>query len=301
MISVVNGVINLKVVILHYLLGSADASFLSLQSFNFLFGESRKPDTLVRTEPESTSGQNSKPLPLPTRMLHTITTPRSEQFHSCSAELEDNLLDASVQCQHRNTLSKVQFTTPSPPASINYQSQVLPLLQSLSLVTSQLGGMALRFQFQELVKTVDIIFSCAVCQRTLPDIYPTRSDKEEATECRLWMAECGHVICGDHLPHPGKSSISPLGLCAPLILIYAGVSFHKQGSQSIVTCPVCRDETNDGMERKVFEIIGPDPKAHKSNIPPVYFETPPYKLDKPTPQFSAMMVRVPHCDAHRCY
>lgn len=138
--------------------------------------------------------------------------------------------------------------------------------------------MALRSQ-PELVRTVDIVFSCAVCQRTLADAFPESSSRPSAPPGGLWMADCrhGHVFCGSHLLRP----LDTLSLGEPL-------PDEKAWPKAI--CPVCRDEANDSTEKTLVEITGPDPTTNPQ-LPMEYFQTPP---SYPSHSMSTMMVRVPH-------
>ena len=59
-----------------------------------------------------------------------------------------------------------------------------------------------------------IVFSCGICQATLPEVYATResnhgfhsgSGDDEGIVTKLWIGECSHIMCGKHLPGGGES------------------------------------------------------------------------------------------------
>jgi hypothetical protein len=63
--------------------------------------------------------------------------------------------------------------------------------------------------FTDLVSTQCIIFSCGVCQRTLDEIYPLPGPGEHLGRprvegVRLWMTDCSHVTCSEHIQGGGK-------------------------------------------------------------------------------------------------
>ena len=64
----------------------------------------------------------------------------------------------------------------------------------------------------ELQTTLDIIFSCHVCQATIAEIYesPERDrgfhhPKTSAEQIvpNFWLADCGHLTCSKHLEGGG--------------------------------------------------------------------------------------------------
>ena len=62
----------------------------------------------------------------------------------------------------------------------------------------------------EVVYPFNIIFSCAICQATIPDIYPDGvppslyGDTALERTCKLWVTECCHVTCSEHLEGGGE-------------------------------------------------------------------------------------------------
>lgn len=63
---------------------------------------------------------------------------------------------------------------------------------------------------------IEVIFSCSVCQATISDIYREpvsdkglRDDADAAADAapvtKLWLLECCHLTCSEHLEGGGKS------------------------------------------------------------------------------------------------
>jgi len=59
-----------------------------------------------------------------------------------------------------------------------------------------------------------LVFSCGICQATIPEVYATResnqgfhsgSSDDEGIVTKLWIGECSHIVCGKHLPGGGES------------------------------------------------------------------------------------------------
>lgn len=63
----------------------------------------------------------------------------------------------------------------------------------------------------DLLAPYDIIFSCAICQTTISELYRrprtdhgfTSGVDQERVVTRLWLTECGHLTCSDHLDGGG--------------------------------------------------------------------------------------------------
>jgi hypothetical protein len=60
-----------------------------------------------------------------------------------------------------------------------------------------------------------IVFSCGICQATIPEVYVTKesnqgfhsgSGDDEGIVTKMWIAECSHIMCSKHLPGGGKHS-----------------------------------------------------------------------------------------------
>jgi hypothetical protein len=62
----------------------------------------------------------------------------------------------------------------------------------------------------EDVYPLDIIFSCVICQETIADVYPNGSPDLNYSAallehpCKLWITECAHVTCSQHLEGGGE-------------------------------------------------------------------------------------------------
>lgn len=60
---------------------------------------------------------------------------------------------------------------------------------------------------------LDLIFSCAVCQDTVTEIYAEAQednsglridpDTDKGIVVKLWLTECAHLTCGKHLEGGG--------------------------------------------------------------------------------------------------
>lgn len=59
----------------------------------------------------------------------------------------------------------------------------------------------------------ELIFSCGICQASVSEIYATPesnkgfhsgSGDDDGIVTRLWIAECSHVTCGQHLAGGGR-------------------------------------------------------------------------------------------------
>jgi hypothetical protein len=63
----------------------------------------------------------------------------------------------------------------------------------------------------ELISPFNMIFSCVICQRTIADVYPVKRSKPHhetgslETPCKMWLTNCSHLTCSDHLEGGGKS------------------------------------------------------------------------------------------------
>lgn len=59
-----------------------------------------------------------------------------------------------------------------------------------------------------LPRPIEIIFSCAVCQATIREVYKrpendkslrgAASSDQEQSITKLWLTECAHLVCGKH-------------------------------------------------------------------------------------------------------
>ncbi|KAF2672807.1 hypothetical protein BT63DRAFT_137155 [Microthyrium microscopicum] len=128
---------------------------------------------------------------------------------------------------------------------------------------------------KQLISPYNIIFSCDICQRTVSDIYPdatlceSSGDGRLESPCKLWVTECTHLTCSEHLEG-------------------GGAPFHAHGSDPMAACPLCLTEKADHTPKKLFSIYGPGPFDHDPRLPVEWFSTPPMKLDDGTPKMSAL-------------
>ncbi|QDS76470.1 hypothetical protein FKW77_004949 [Venturia effusa] len=97
----------------------------------------------------------------------------------------------------------------------------------------------------DLIAPYEIVFSCSLCQKTITDLYTkprsdkglsTGSDGPETVATKLWITDCGHVICGEHLEG-------------------GGVPFHPVDERPKAACPVCVKERSDLTDKKLFGIF----------------------------------------------
>ena len=151
----------------------------------------------------------------------------------------------------------------------------------------------------DVLAPYEIIFSCAICQKTISELYRRpRTDHgfssgggDECVVTRLWLSECGHLTCSDHLEGGGMPQCEAPG---DQDLTFSGVPFHPQGQQPRAACPVCSTEKNDSASRLMYSIHGLHPEEHDRNIPKEYFDIPPTELNGKKPSVNALRVR---CDA----
>lgn len=72
-----------------------------------------------------------------------------------------------------------------------------------------LGRMAEEGDSQDLLTPFEIIFSCSICQATVRNLYRNAphegliDGRGNGRAPRLWLAECGHVSCGEHFEGGG--------------------------------------------------------------------------------------------------
>ncbi|CAK4034799.1 5-methyltetrahydropteroyltriglutamate--homocysteine methyltransferase [Lecanosticta acicola] len=120
------------------------------------------------------------------------------------------------------------------------------------------------------VSTLDLVFACAVCQRTVSEAYATDAHEhglhsgdgeEEGAVTKMWIADCSHVFCGKHLEG-------------------GGIPFHPAGIEHAeVVCPVCVKVKNIRTKRRVFWIRGLSRGQYQDIVPPKWFICPPEKLN----------------------
>ncbi|KAI9696951.1 MAG: hypothetical protein M1836_004912 [Candelina mexicana] len=132
-------------------------------------------------------------------------------------------------------------------------------------------------QLQDLTP-LDVIFSCAVCQATVKAIYDDAQDNsglridpdsEKGVVVKLWLTECGHLTCGEHLEG-------------------GGAPFHPAGQPSRAPCPICSAEAGIIEPRALYAVYGTEEGQYDPKIPRNYFETPPIRLHGNAPGKDAL-------------
>ncbi|TID13803.1 hypothetical protein E2P81_ATG01736 [Venturia nashicola] len=117
----------------------------------------------------------------------------------------------------------------------------------------------------DLIAPYEIVFSCSLCQKTITDLYTKPPgdkslnngfDGSETVATKLWMTECGHITCGEHLKG-------------------GGVPFHPVDERPKAACPVCVKERADLSYKNLFGIVSSLPGEHDTAIPHEFFDTPP--------------------------
>ncbi|KAK0328350.1 hypothetical protein LTR54_002038 [Friedmanniomyces endolithicus] len=122
-----------------------------------------------------------------------------------------------------------------------------------------------------------IVFSCGVCQATLPEVYATKENNkgfhsdsggDNGVVTKLWIAECSHIMCGKHLP----------GGAAP---------FHPKGEQPRASCLQCQ-ERGDNSLKDLYGVRGLDKSEMDTAIPAEWLKCPAIKLDGTVPGMEAV-------------
>ncbi|KAK4982799.1 hypothetical protein LTR66_009093 [Elasticomyces elasticus] len=118
----------------------------------------------------------------------------------------------------------------------------------------------------------DVIFSCAICQATLSDIYAkTESnpgirngcDSDHSIATKLWLTDCGHLTCSKHLEG-------------------GGAPFHPEHQSPRALCPWCAAR-GDRELKSLYSIRGYHEGEYDKVIPKDWFEAPPIKMDSSVP------------------
>ncbi|KAJ9665117.1 hypothetical protein H2201_004777 [Coniosporium apollinis] len=137
------------------------------------------------------------------------------------------------------------------------------------------------------VSPSEIIFSCSICQATPSDIYKNVHNSrgirdgrspEAQIATRLWLTECAHLTCGEHLEG-------------------GGAPFHPEGEQPRAPCPLCVVEKNDGRPKSLYGIRGTQEGSYDEAIPGSWFESPPVRLDRNGAGMEALRVSNTQCSA----
>ncbi|KAI9717482.1 MAG: hypothetical protein M1828_007182 [Chrysothrix sp. TS-e1954] len=118
---------------------------------------------------------------------------------------------------------------------------------------------------------IEIILSCNVCCKPISEVYrEADSDKGfsdgtagrdvERQVTKLWLTECTHLTCGEHLEG-------------------GGVPFHPAGQQPKARCPYCVANKNKHDKVTLYGIRGCNDDQYDPAIPKNFFNTPPITLD----------------------
>lgn len=159
-----------------------------------------------------------------------------------------------------------------------------------------LGRMAEEEESQDLLTPFEIIFSCSICQATVRNVYHDspreglNDGRRNGPAPRLWLAECGHVSCGEHFE--GGGAVQPLTSFMSTHLLLLGPPFHPDNEAPRAPCPMCIADDGHSSLRRLFCITKDAHKNHDDAIPTEFFETPPIQLDnRGPPGMQALRVR----------
>lgn len=136
---------------------------------------------------------------------------------------------------------------------------------------------------KQFLSPVEIIFSCHVCNTPISTIY--RSDHERSPSSddmrtkptvhqnlKLWLTECGHLICAHCLPSPLERKFA---CCNEVAL---SKTDERTGgaleADSNTLCPLCLEHGDDSV-KSIFGIQGCYQGMYDPRIPSAWFETPP--------------------------
>ncbi|KAL8853223.1 MAG: hypothetical protein Q9221_001957 [Calogaya cf. arnoldii] len=117
-------------------------------------------------------------------------------------------------------------------------------------------------------ETIDFILSCSICQNTLSTIYGQDGNSDglhQGTDNtggainKLWLTECAHITCAQHLEG-------------------GGVPFHPKEQPPKAPCPLCVRNHQDYTAKILYAIRGTAKGEYDNDIPAEYFEVPPQQL-----------------------
>ena len=138
--------------------------------------------------------------------------------------------------------------------------------------------------------TLNLLFTCFICGKTLDDVYQTRDTAQHFTDginprerdvSKLFLTSCFHVVCACHLPNGGKSFdfltpffMKPMygGRYAKPILL--GPTFHPDGDRPRAQCPYCYKNGAQGEGQKFYAVRGFNIGQYDPQIPACFFEVP---------------------------
>lgn len=146
----------------------------------------------------------------------------------------------------------------------------------------------------------DLIFSCVICQTTLSQACergnirsspPTGS--YNSADQSFWLLECAHVTCNKHLDTEGKER----SIFLKDYVFNYGITIlvaHTLTNTLVATCPLCSCERNDTRPKTLYAISGFQNGQYDKDIPKVWFDIPPLKLDSSEPGMEALRVFLHH-------
>jgi hypothetical protein len=113
-----------------------------------------------------------------------------------------------------------------------------------------------------LLAPYEIIFSCAICQTTITQLYRRpRTDHgfssggdQERVVTRLWLTECGHLTCSDHLEGGGTSCRQHM--IVPTDLNRNAISPSRKTTECALSA-LCRGEERFHSKINVFHSWSP--------------------------------------------
>jgi hypothetical protein len=142
-----------------------------------------------------------------------------------------------------------------------------------------------------------IVFSCGICQATIPEIYATKesnhgfhsgSGNSEGIVTKMWIANCSHIFCGKHLAGGGRYFCLGCHGHRPLNA-EAAAPFHPKDTPPKAVCPQCLEKGDDGL-RDLYGIRGLEPGELDTQIPREWISCPAIKLDGSIPGMEALRV-----------
>ncbi|KAI9798278.1 MAG: hypothetical protein M1833_004850 [Piccolia ochrophora] len=118
------------------------------------------------------------------------------------------------------------------------------------------------------MSAIEVILCCGVCTLSVKDIHEAskgkkglESDLRQASNVKLYLTACGHLVCSNDLPN-------------------GGVPFHPDGDLPRTCCPVCLREKDDDQPITLYSIYNADEGLYHPDIPDTYFALPEEELDR---------------------
>ncbi|GAM82937.1 hypothetical protein ANO11243_009230 [Dothideomycetidae sp. 11243] len=133
-----------------------------------------------------------------------------------------------------------------------------------------------------ITNPLDLIFSCAVCQRSLKDVYneePAHDGTDSGVDLhspgpgpvKMWITSCAHLICTEHFRE-------------------RGASFQSRGQCLEAPCPFCEHNYGDKRPSSLYWIKGFGQGQRDPSIPHEWLNVPPSSLDADTAEMEALRV-----------